>query len=291
MDASQTDQPTITIALLTKNGGELLTRLLDAVLIQKTTRPTEYIAIDSGSTDDTLKQLNDAGFNVTSIPPEDFNFGRTRDRLYSLATHDYVINLSQDAIPAHEQWLENLVASLDENDKVAVSSGRSIPDEQRSYLQFPWEKNGYFYFTREMQQFLQKNGPGVSFSNSAVRRSVWETIRFQPIILAEDFQFQIALQQAGWLTAFPSGAEVLHHHDYTPEKLEQRCRDEGEAMHQLGCPYSLSDCILDWVHYRKNVQWLREIKYHRLNSKAAWLFPILRPWAVYRGSRNAVRNE
>jgi rhamnosyltransferase len=291
MNAAQDNQATITIALLTLNGGELLKRLLDAVQIQRTSRAIEYIAIDSGSTDDTLKNLEDAGFKTTSISANTFNFGSTRDQLYSLATHDYVINLSQDAVPAHNEWLENLVAPLDENNKVAVSSGRSIPDEQRAYPQFPWEKNGYFYFTREMQRFVQKHGKGVSFSNSAVRRNVWEGVRFQPIVLSEDFQFQIELGKGGWETAFPDEAEVLHHHDYTVEKLKQRCRDEGEAMRVLGSPYSFGDCMADWLHYRKNKQWLREIKYRRLNSKAAWLFPLLRPWAVYQGSRRAVRKE
>ena len=290
MNTSPNNQATITIALLTRNGGELLKRLLDAVRNQKTSREIEYIAIDSGSTDDTTKKLTEAGFQIVSISSDAFNFGSSRDQLYGLASHEYVVNLSQDAIPSHDQWLENLVAPLDDHENVAVSCGRSIPDEERAFAQFPWEKNGYFYFTKEMQRFAKKHGKGVSFANSAVRREVWEKIRFQPIVLAEDFQFQVELQKAGWETSFPENAAVLHHHDYSLEELKHRCADEGEAMRLLGCPYSFGDCLSDWLHYRKNIQWLREIKYHRLNSKAAWLFPLLRPWAVYRGNRKAVRN-
>jgi len=291
MKVASDTQSTVTIALLTFNGGELLKRLVDAVRTQETSRTLQFIAVDSGSTDKTRDVLGDAGFSVTTIPSESFNFGSTRDHLYTLATNDYVVNLSQDAIPAHDGWLENLITPLDGNEKMAASCGRSVPDEQRHYSQFPWEKNGYFYFTREMQRFSSTHGKGLSFSNSAVRRSVWEDLRFQPIVLSEDFQFQIALQKEGWSIAFPHDAQVLHHHDYNVDALTRRCKDEGAALRALGCPYSFNDCLSDWLHYRKNLQWLREIKYRRLHSRAAWLFPVLRPWAVYQGSKSAVRKE
>ena len=143
----------VSVALLTKNGGDLLKRLLDALRNQSTDRRIEYVAIDSGSTDGTVQELENAGFHVQSIPAAEFNFGSTRQRVFELTSNRYIVNVSQDAIPAHDRWLEHLVAPLDKNQNIAVSTGRSVPDDQRTFSQFPWERNGYFYFTKEMRLF------------------------------------------------------------------------------------------------------------------------------------------
>ena len=283
MTETTSDTPLISVALLTRNAGPLLDRVLDGIGMQETDRAVEIVAMDSGSDDGTVERLEKAGARVESINPKDFNFGATRDFLYTLTQGEFVVNLSQDAVPSDAHWLEHLIAPLLNDEKVAVSCGRSVPDPDRGFAQFPWEKNGYFYYTREMRRFREQYGHGVSFANSAVRRSAWEQIRFQPIVLGEDFQFQVALHETNWTTAFPDDAAVLHHHDYTLATLRRRCRDEGTALAQLGCTYSAGDCLADLVHPRKNMQWLRDAVSGRLRSPAAWLFPVVRPVEVRRG--------
>lgn len=274
----------LSIALLTRNAGDLLGRLLESVRSQETDLSVEILAIDSGSTDGTVAILESHRARVTHLPPEEFDFGRTRDLAYQLARGEIVVNLSQDAIPAHPQWLENLVRPLTDPE-VAVSCGASVPDTERAQAQFPWERNGYFYFTREIRKFVRAYGRGVSFSNSAVRRSVWERLRFDPQPLGEDFQFQKKVHAAGLKIAFPDGAEVLHHHDYDLRRLYGRCRNEGLALRMMGCGYSEWDLVRDLGSARKYVQWLRELKRGSLRSAAAIGFPVVRPFAVYMGSR------
>jgi hypothetical protein len=167
-----------------------------------------------------------------------------------------------------------------------VSCGASIPDPDRGFEQFPWERNGYFYFTREMAKFRAAHGRGVSFANAAVRRSVWERLRIGPQALGEDFQFQQRAQAAGFAIAFPANSEVLHHHDYDLAGLWGRCRNEGLALRELGCPYSTRDLAVDLVSPRKYVQWMRELMRGGLRTSAAVLFPVARPLAVYAGSRS-----
>ncbi len=276
--------PDVSIALLTKDAGTLLERMLDAIERQETERTMEVLAIDSGSRDDTVATLEQHGVNVESIPPEEFNFGRTRDQIYQRARGSIVVNLSQDAIPAHDRWLENLIEPLSD-EGTAVSCGASIPDDERAYPQFPWERNGYLYFTREIKKFVRTHGKGVSFANSAVKRSVWEELRFDPIPLGEDFQFQTKLNALGMNAAFPEDAPVLHHHNYELRGLYARCKNEGLALRMLGAGYNEWDLLCDIAGPRKYVQWLRELRRGSLNNSAALLFPVLRPLAVYAGSR------
>jgi rhamnosyltransferase len=274
----------LSVALLTRNAGDLLERLLESVRGQVTDLSVEVIAIDSGSTDGTVATLESYGAEVTHLSPEKFDFGRTRDLAYQRTHGKIVVNLSQDAIPAHPRWLENLVRPLADPD-VAVSCGKSVPDPDRAQAQFPWERNGYFYFTREIRKFVRAYGRGVSFSNSAVRRSVWERLRFDPQPLGEDFQFQKKVHAANLKMAFPDDAEVLHHHNYDLRGLYGRCRNEGLALRMMGCGYSEWDLLRDLGSPRKYVQWLRELKRGTLHSSAAIGFPVVRPVAVYMGSR------
>ena len=285
MAQSTRDDPfDVTVAILTLDGGAELKRLLESVRGQKTGRRVEVLAIDSGSTDGSLEVLESLGDRVIEIEANEFNFGRTRDLAYENAGGAVVVNLSQDAVPAHDLWLENLLEPLNDP-KVGVSCGASVFDGERRAGQFAWERNGYFYFTREIRTFVRRYGKGVSFANSAVPRRVWEKLRFDPLPLGEDFQFQQKLQGEGLSAAFPENAEVLHHHDYTLGSLYRRCHDEGLALRLLGCPYSEWDLAVDLASYRKYIQWLRELRRGSLRTTAGIVFPVLRPLAVYLGSR------
>ena len=274
----------VTIAWLTRNAGPLLDRVLEAVAAQETNRAVELFAIDSGSADGTVELLEAHGARVISIDPETFDFGATRDRAFEEARAPVVVNLSQDAVPAHPQWLENLLAPLEEDD-VAASCGRSLPDPDRPERQFPWERNGYFYFTAEMRKFRERYGRGLSNANSAVKRAVWEELRFGPQPIGEDFRFQTKLAKAGYRVAFPDDAPVLHHHDYHVGTLWKRCRNEGLGLRELGCPYTELDLLTDLLSPKKYAVWGRDLLHGRLTTPASFLFPMLRPCAVYAGSR------
>ena len=278
--------PEISIGIPTRDAGADLRRLLDAVFAQETEQRFEVMALDSGSRDGTLEVL--AGYPVRVIPiaREAFDWGRLRDRLFEVAGAPIVVNLSQDAIPASRRWLENLVRPL-EDPEVGASSGSSIPDPERHFRQFQWEKNGYYYFTREMRRFRTRYGKGLSFGNTAVPRRVWERLRIDPQATGEDFGFQIKLHAAGLRIAFPADAPVWHHHNYTLKGVFRRCRNEGLALREMGCGYTELDCALDLLGPRKYVQWLREVKRGSLRNAAEWLYPALRPVAVYWGSRFA----
>jgi len=281
-----TTPPDITIGIPCRDGGPILQRALDQVFAQQTRRSFEVVAFDSGSTDGTLENLEARRVRVVSIDQAKFDWGRLRERMFDEAAGAIVVNLSQDAVPARADWLERLIAPL-ENEAVGVSCGSSIPDPDRHFPQFQWEKNGYYYFTREIAKFTERYGKGLSFANTAVRRSVWESLRIEPQATGEDFGFQMKLHAAGVPIAFPDDAPVLHHHNYTLRGVYRRCRNEGLALREMGCGYTEVDLLADLLSHRKYVQWLRELKRGSLRSSAELLYPVLRPAAVYMGSRFA----
>ena len=283
MDVTKPAQVDVSVTLLTFNAGPLLDRVLKAIRRQQTSRRIEIVAVDSGSTDGTLAVLAQHDARVTEIPQREFDFGRTRDRVFEESSGSIVVCLSQDAVPAHDLWLERLAAPLD-GGAFAASCGRSIPDPDREYPQFPWERNGLFYFTREMRAYTKKYGRGLSNANSAFRREVWEALRFGEQPIGEDFHFQTKLAAAGHAIAFPDGAEALHHHTYSLRSLYKRCRNEGLGLRAVGCGYSAADLLLDLLRPAVWRAECRELLRGNLRTPAALLFPIVRPCAVMAGS-------
>ncbi len=278
--------PAVSVVIPTRNAGPHCERLLQAVFGQATNKSFEVIALDSGSTDGTFDLLQQYGVRVISMPTAEFDWGRARETLFQAASAPIIANVSQDAIPAHEHWLDHLVQPL-EDKTVGASSGSSMPDPNRHYPQFQWEKNGYYYFTRGIREFVKRYGRGLSFANAAVSRAVWERLHIDPQPTGEDFQFKKKLHAAGLSIAFPEDAPVLHHHNYALRALYRRCRNEGLALRELGCPYHEGDLLCDLASPAKYVQWLREVKRGSLRNAGEWIYPVLRPVAVYAGSRFA----
>ncbi len=278
--------PDITVAIPCRNGGDILRRALAQVFAQEIDRPFEVLAFDSGSTDGTLDALAEHPVRVIHIDQDTFDWGRLRERMFEESRGDIMVSLSQDAVPSGPDWLARLVAPLDDPD-LGVSCGSSIPDPARDFPQFQWEKNGYYYFTREIGKFTARYGKGLSFANTAVRRAVWEELRIEPQATGEDFGFQMKLHAAGIPIAFPSDAPVLHHHNYTLKGVYRRCRNEGLALREMGCAYHEGDLLADLASPKKYIQWLRELKRGSLRNGAEWCYPVLRPVAVYMGSRFA----
>lgn len=285
-DRMTNTSPEVTIGIPCRDGGAVLRRALAAVFAQETPHSFEVLALDSGSTDGTLEALAEWPVRVINIARESFDWGGLRQRLFEEARGAVVVNLSQDAVPARTDWLDRLVAPLGDA-AVGVSCGSSIPDPDRAQPQFAWERNGYFYFTREIAAFVARHGRGLSFANTAVLRSVWEQLGIERQATGEDFGFQMKLHAQGVPIAFPEDAPVLHHHQYSLGGLWRRCRNEGLALREMGFRYSLLDCAMDLLGPKKYVQWLREVRYGRLHSAAEWAFPVARPLAVYAGSRFA----
>ena len=102
----------VSIVIPSYNGGEDFTKCLQMVFEQKVSFPFEVIVIDSGSTDGTLDFLKGYPIRLKQISPKEFNHGLTRNMGMELARGRYVVLMTQDAIPADNYWLENILVNF-----------------------------------------------------------------------------------------------------------------------------------------------------------------------------------
>src|SRR5947209_1188805 len=116
----------ISVLLLTKNGSRDLERVLPALYNQREIPRLEVIAVDSGSTDGTVPLLQRYALRLKQIAPHEFHHARTRNLAATMATGEFIVLLSQDAVPTSDLWLNRLLANFSDP-KVGAVYGRQLP--------------------------------------------------------------------------------------------------------------------------------------------------------------------
>lgn len=216
----------ISVVIPTKNGGELFRELLKKLFSQKASFEYEVLIVDSGSTDDTLEHARNYGARTLSIEPNDFNHGATRNLGISKTTSDFVVLMTQDAIPANECLLEEIIKPFLLDNNIAGVYARQSPRPDADVLT---KRNLNEWLTartkgqqrritdRKAYDMLQPidRYKFCNFDNvcSAIRRSAWTKIPFSTISFGEDIEWSKRALESGWTIAYTPAAHVVHSHD------------------------------------------------------------------------------
>ncbi len=237
--------PPVSLVLPTLNGARFLPGLLRA--LQDQTLPLhEKVAVDSGSTDGTRELLEGAGFQVCSIPKEEFDHGATRDLALSLTSGEIVVLLVQDALPAGPGFLEALSAPFAADPRIAGVYGRQVPrpggnpvlrarlERWAAGRNSPRLQEGLT--PREFQELTPwERLERCSFDNvaSAVRRRVWEEHPFGPRPFGEDLAWAKRVLLAGYRLFFQPEATVIHSHQRSPWAEFKRLYCDHQNLREL----------------------------------------------------------
>jgi glycosyltransferase involved in cell wall biosynthesis len=233
--------PLVTVIIPVKNGGALLRECLAAVFQQKTAFAFDVLCVDSGSRDDSLEIIRSFPARLMEIEPASFGHGRTRNLAIQHSSTPFVAFITQDAVPADDAWLRELLAPLLDNEQVAGVFGRHaphpgcIPSEaatlERTFAQFGEDTTlfgiqpgpeGWAHYEahKPFYRFFSDN-------NAALRRSVWAHIPYRDVEFMEDQTWASDILEAGYLKAYAPRAVVRHSHNYSPLVQARRTFDEA----------------------------------------------------------------
>lgn len=156
---------------------------------------------------------------VHHLSQAEFDHGGTRHRgmLYSKA--DVCVCMTQDAIPADEQMLANLIEPL-KDEQVAVSYARQLPKEDAGVLeQFSRKFNYPEEPKRKTAQDIQTMGIKAFFCSdvcAAYNRGTYLSLGgfIRHTIFNEDMIFASGALKAGYHIYYAAEAKVLHSHEY-----------------------------------------------------------------------------
>ena len=224
-----------TIIILTLNGGDSFPRLLERIYSQQYSGSYEVIVIDSGSADGTPGAARKYPVRLVEITPEEFHHGRTRNMGAELAQGQYLVYITQDAMPVSNDWLQKLTDNFAEP-QVAMVIGRQIPHEDTSLP----DKFYYFYDFPDLRLVVKSGGTAyyhdnnfISNVNSALRKEIWQEHRFsETIVMAEDKELAGRLLLNGWTIIYDPEPAVLHSHNFSIPEVFDRALDYGLALKQ-----------------------------------------------------------
>jgi rhamnosyltransferase len=213
---------------------------------------------------------------VIEIAPAEFSHGGTRNLLMERAAGSHVAFLTQDAVPAGEQWLARLLAGFELADDVGLVFGPYLPREDASPM-----------VARELTEWFAGLSPGgepridrlgaeeravparallgrrgfFTDANGCVARAAWESVPFRPVRYAEDHVLAHDMLRAGFVKAYVPGAAVIHSHEYSGWGWLQRSFDEARAVHEVyGFDQSgrfRTAAVGVWGRWRSDLRWAR----------------------------------
>lgn len=251
--------------------GEELSRLLRRLTAQ-TIRPAHILLVN------TQEEFFDPhclegieGAEVIHITKQQFDHGGTRHMAVERTTGEFILFMTQDAVPAHETLIEELYASFSDK-KVCAAYARQLPRAECSIIEKYTRSFNYGSESRiKTQEDIEQLGIKTFFCSNVCamyRRSAYEALGGfeRRTIFNEDMIFAAKLIQSGKAVAYCAKARVIHSHNYSSR--EQFCRNFDLGVSQAEHPE-----IFDAV--KSESEGIRMVK-----QTAAYLIKIRKPYLL-----------
>lgn len=226
---------TVSVVIPTLNAAKYLGRLLESLLSQ-TRPPEEILVVDSASEDGTPGLC--AGVErvrCIGIRREDFDHGGTRHMALEASGGDYVLFLTQDALPRDEKYIEYLLQPFSD-DRVAMASGRQIARPGAPLAEGLTRAYNYPAQSHvRSREDIGRMGIKAFFASdvcSAYRRQAYEAVGGfeRPALISEDMLIAARFLLNGWKVAYQADAAVYHSHAYTFREQFVRNFDTAACM-------------------------------------------------------------
>lgn len=236
----------VSIIIPTKNGGALFKQVLEKIFAQKTKYEYEVICVDSGSTDDTLDSIRSFPCRLYEILPEEFGHGKTRNYGASKGTGEFIVFVTQDALPYDELWLEKLIDAMKMDDEIVAGFGRHVPypdcnilDARDITLHFKgFGEENTIYYMESQERYAAEEGyrhflAFFSDNNSCLRRSIWEKYPYPDVDFSEDQIWAKQMIELGYKKVYCPNAAVYHSHNYPLKTYFKRYYDEHKGVYRI----------------------------------------------------------
>ncbi len=236
----------VTIVIPTKNAGDLLDKVLEAVFSQKTSLSYEVICVDSGSTDNTLDIIKKYPVELYQIPASEFGHGKTRNYGASKGSGEYIVFITQDALPASDTWLQNFIDAMRMDSEIVGGFGIHYPypdcniiDKRDLKAHFEgFGKENTIYQLEDKERYDREPGyrhllAFFSDNNSCVRRDIFEKYPYDDVDFAEDQIWARKMIEMGYKKVYCPFAPVYHSHNYDLHSYLGRYYDENKGLYEI----------------------------------------------------------
>lgn len=169
---------------------------------------------------------------VKHISKREFDHGKTRNRGVQCSDADYFVMMTQDAVPADEFMVEQLLKPL-HSENIAVAYARQLADEDCSEAEKYTRSFNYSDQSGiKTKADLERLGIKTFFCSNvcaAYDRKVFDALGgfVKHTIFNEDMIYAAKAVEEGYGIAYAAEAQVFHSHDYS-------CREQFHRNFDLG---------------------------------------------------------
>ena len=172
---------------------------------------------------------------VKHLSKREFDHGRTRNNGVRLSDAEVFIMMTQDAVPADEFLVENLLKGL-RSPNAAVSYARQIAGETSSEAE-KFTRNFNYPDEPKIKTIadVEKMGIKAFFCSNvcaAYKRDIFDSLGgfIKHTIFNEDMIYAAGALKAGYSIAYQPEAKVYHSHDYSNKEQFHRYFDLGVSQ-------------------------------------------------------------
>ena len=174
---------------------------------------------------------------VKHLSKREFDHGRTRNKGVQCSDADYFVMMTQDAVPADDDLLKELLKPL-EAENVAASYARQLAGEESSEAEkytrgFNYPDQSAVKTAADLEKLGIKT---FFFSNvcAAYNRKIFDVLGgfVKHTIFNEDMLYAAKAIEKGYGIAYAADAKVYHSHDYSCAEQFHRNFDLGVSQAQ-----------------------------------------------------------
>lgn len=262
----------VTIFIPVYNGEhDHLEETLEAVYRQKAPFEWNVLVTDSGSTDRSVEILKryekeHENFRIVQIKKEEYSHGRTRQWAAEVSDSDYMVYLSQDAVPYNDSWLKEMIAPFEISPDIAGVVAKQKP---RPYcfpgmkydIQAVFNEQGVddaitLWYGRD--ESFRGNYTKESFysdvCSAAPRDFLVSKIGYRDVKYSEDYEFGKDIIDAGYIKVYSPKAVVEHSNDVKLSDYKNRIFDEtfnvrinSGQTNQISIGYAIKSIVKDSI--------------------------------------------
>ncbi len=172
---------------------------------------------------------------VKHISKREFDHGRTRNRGVQLSDADYFVMMTQDALPADERLVEELIMPL-RDERVAAAYARQLAEEDSTEAEkYARSFNYPEQSAVKTKADLERLGIKTFFCSNvcaAYSRRIFDALGgfVRHTIFNEDMIYAAKAVEAGYGIAYAAGAKVYHSHNYSCMEQFHRNFDLGVSQ-------------------------------------------------------------
>lgn len=228
---------TVDVVIPVYKPGEEFSLLLKRLMKQTVVPDRIFVLQTLGDESDNIIQSKDERIEIITVPQSEFDHGGTRALGMTQSDAEFVLMMTQDAVPVDNKLIENLLSCMDE-ELVGIAYARQLAGKNSGRVERMTRLYNYPPESRvKGEDDREQLGIKTYFCSDVCalyRKYYYEQAGgfVQPTIFNEDMIMAYEMMQEGYRVAYCAEAQVIHSHDYTCRQQFARNFDLGVSHKQ-----------------------------------------------------------